>query len=125
LGIVTPQKPRPAVPTLRQAEAAGNTSDVDVNQQLLIKSAVGDSLSDVPLSDDHLPNVPHPDDPLPYDPLPDDPLPEVRLDGLVGEELVSPRIAEEAMVVAFGLGSGSSLLQFLCSNLFISGIDIT
>jgi hypothetical protein len=27
------------------------------------------------------------------------------------------------MVVAFGLGSGSCLVCFLCSNLFISGID--
>jgi hypothetical protein len=49
LGIVTPQKPRPAVPTQREAEAAGNTSDVGVHQQLLIESAGGDSLADVPL----------------------------------------------------------------------------
>jgi len=35
LGLVTPQKPHPAAPTLRQAEAARNTSDVDVDQQLL------------------------------------------------------------------------------------------
>jgi len=27
------------------------------------------------------------------------------------------------MVVAFGLWSGSCLVRFLCSNLFISGID--
>jgi len=27
------------------------------------------------------------------------------------------------MVVAFGLGSGSCLVCFLCSNLFISGIE--
>ena len=31
LGIVTPQKPRPTVRSLREAEAAGNTSDVDVD----------------------------------------------------------------------------------------------
>jgi hypothetical protein len=66
LGLVTPQKPRPAVPTQREAEAAGNTSDVDVDQQLLIESAGGDSLPDVP--------------------LPDVPLPEARPDGSVGEE---------------------------------------
>jgi len=36
LGVVTPQKPRPPVPTQREDEAAGNTSDVDVDQQLLI-----------------------------------------------------------------------------------------
>ena len=67
---MTPQKPRPAVPTQREAEAAGNTSDVDVDvdvdQQLLIESAGGDSLPDVP--------------------LPDVPLPEARPDGSVGEE---------------------------------------
>jgi len=31
LGLVTPQKPDPAAPTLREAEAAKNTSDVDVD----------------------------------------------------------------------------------------------
>jgi len=35
LGFVTPQKPLPAAPTLRKAEAPGNTADVDVEQQLL------------------------------------------------------------------------------------------
>jgi len=35
LGLVMPQKLRPAVTTLREAEAAGNISDVDVEQQLL------------------------------------------------------------------------------------------
>jgi hypothetical protein len=102
LGIVTPQKPHPAVPTQQEAEAAGNTSDVDVDQQLLIESAGGDSLHDVP--------------------LPGVPIPEARPDGSVHEESTSPRVAEEAMVVAFGLGSGSCLVCFLCSNLFISGI---
>jgi hypothetical protein len=66
LGLVMPQKPRPAVPTQREAEAAGHTSDVDVDQQLLIESAGGDSL----------PDVPHPDVPLP----------KARPDGSVGEE---------------------------------------
>ena len=46
------------MPTLREADAAGNTSDVNVDQQLLIESADGDSLSDVPLPDDPLPEVP-------------------------------------------------------------------
>jgi len=81
LGLVTPQKPRPAVPTLRQAEAAGNTSDVDVDQQLLIESAGGDSLPNVPL-----PDVPLRDVPLPDVPLPDVPYPEARPDGSLGEE---------------------------------------
>jgi len=88
LGLVTPQKPRPAVPTLREAGAAGNTLDVDVDvdvdQQPLMESAGGDSLPDVPL-------------------------PEARPDGSVGEGWTSPRVAEEAMVVAFRLWSGSCL----------------
>jgi hypothetical protein len=93
-----PQKPRPAVPTQREAEAAGNTSDVDVDQQLLIELAGGDSRPSVRL-------------------------PEARLNGSVGGEYTSPRVAEEAMVVAFVLGLGSCFVRFLCSNLFISGID--
>jgi len=63
---VTSQKPRQAAPTLGAAEAAGNTSDVDVDQQLLSTSAGGDSL----------PNVP----------LPDVPLPEARQDVFLGAE---------------------------------------
>jgi hypothetical protein len=75
-GRVTPQKPRPAVPPLREAEAAGNTSDVDVEQQLLSEWAGGDG---------H-PNVPLPNVPLPDVPLPDVPRHEVGPDGSVGEE---------------------------------------
>jgi hypothetical protein len=89
-GRVTPQKPRPAVPTLKEAEAAGNTSDVDVDvdvdQQLLIESAGGDSLPDVPLRDALLPDVSLPDVPLCDVPVPDDPLPEERPDSSVGEQ---------------------------------------
>jgi len=76
LGYVMPQKPCPAMPTLREAEAARNTSDVDVDQQLLGKSAGAESLPDVPL----------PDIPLPDVLLPNLPLPEARLDGLGGQE---------------------------------------
>jgi hypothetical protein len=65
-GLVTPQKPHTAVPTQREAEPAGNTLDVDVDQQLLIESPGVDSRPDVP--------------------LPDVPLPEACLDGSVGEE---------------------------------------
>jgi len=118
LGLVTPQKPCPGAPTLREAEAARNTSDVDVDQQLHCKSAGGDSLPDVSLPDVHLPDVPLPDVPLPDIPLPDVPLPDVPLpdvplpdvplpdvplpdvplpdarpDGSVGEEWTSPRVA--------------------------------
>jgi hypothetical protein len=91
LGLVTPQKPRPAAPTLREAEAARTTSDVDVEQQLLGESGGGDSLPDVPLPDVPLrdvplPHVPLPDVPLPDVPLPDVPLPEACPGGSVGEE---------------------------------------
>jgi hypothetical protein len=75
LGLGTTQKPRPAVPTQREADAAGSTLDVyvdvDVDRQLLTESAGGDSLPDVPLPDVILPDVP---------------LPEARPDGLVSEE---------------------------------------
>jgi len=103
LGLVTLQKPRPAAPTLREAEAAGNTSDVDVEQQLLSESAggaglPGSPLPDVPLPDVPLPDIPLPDVPLSDFPLPDESLPEARPDGSVGEEWTSHRIAEEACV---------------------------
>jgi len=103
LELVMPQKPRRAVPTQQEAEAAGNTSGVDVDQQLLIESGGGDSLPDVP--------------------LPDVPLPEAHPDGSVGEEWTSPHVADEAMVVSFVLRSGSCLVHFLLSNLLISAID--
>ena len=58
------------MPTVRDAEVAGNTFDVDVDvdvdHQLLIELAGGDSLPDVP--------------------FPDFPLPEACPDGSVGEE---------------------------------------
>jgi len=116
LGLVTAQKPRPRGPTLREAGAAGNTSDVDVEQQLLGESAGGDRLPDVPLPNVPLLDVPLPNVPLPNDSFTDVPLPAVCPDGLVGEEWTSSR-------VAFGLESGSCLVSFLCCNLFISGTD--
>jgi hypothetical protein len=78
LGRVRPQKPRPAVPTWREAEESGNTSDEDVNLQLLIESAGGDSLPDVPL-----PNVP---------------LPEARLD--IGEKDFTRRLTLREAVMS-------------------------
>ena len=71
-----PQEPRPAVRTVWEAEAAGNTAVADVDQQLLIKIAGGDSLPHVPLHDVTVPHIPHPDVPLP----------EARADVSVGEE---------------------------------------
>jgi hypothetical protein len=76
LGLVTPQKPRQAAPTLREAERAGNTLDVDAEQQLLGELVGGDTSPDVPL----------PDVPLRDVRLPDVPIPEACLDGSVGEE---------------------------------------
>jgi len=89
--LVTLQKPHPAAPTLREAEAAGNTSDVDVDLQLLGESAFGDSLPDVPLQNLAPPDIPPPDVPLPNVRLPNVLLPKVPLseappDSLVGEE---------------------------------------
>jgi len=75
-GLVTPRIPRQAALTLREAEAAGNTPDVHVNQQLLDGLAGGDSLPDVPL-----PNVP-----LSEFSVPDVPVPEARPALSVGEE---------------------------------------
>jgi len=80
LGPVTPEKPRPVAPTVREAEAAGNTSDVDAEQQQLAESVVSDCLPDVPL-----PSVPVPDVPLPDVPLPNVLLPEEHPHGLVRE----------------------------------------
>jgi len=106
---------------------------VDVDQQLLIESADGDSLPDIPLADVPLPdfalpnatfpNVALPNVALPNVALPNVALPQASLDCSLGEQLTRPSIAEEPMVVAFGLGSGSCLLHFICSNPVISGID--
>jgi len=108
LELVTPPKPHHVVPTLWEAEVARYTSDVDVDQQLVGKAAGGESVPGV-----SLPNVP----------LPDATLHEACLDCSVGEEWTSHRVAEEAMIVVFGLGSDSCLVRFLCSNRYISGID--
>jgi len=56
LALLTPQKPRRAVPTVREVEAAGTISDVDVDLQLLWESAGGESLTNVTV-----PNVALPD----------------------------------------------------------------
>jgi len=95
-GLVMLQIPCMAVPTLGEAEAAGNTPEVDVGQQLLGNLAAGNSLSsvphsNVPLPNVPLPNVPHPNVPLPNITLPEVPLPAARLpeacpDGSVGDE---------------------------------------
>ena len=86
LGLGTPRKPRPAAPTLRDDEAAGNTSDVDLEQQLLGELAGGYGLPDGPLPDVLLPDSPLPNVRLPDVPLPDVPLAEACPDDSVGEE---------------------------------------
>jgi hypothetical protein len=73
------QKPLPPVQILQEGEAAGNTSDVDVDQQLLSESVGRVSLPDVPCPNGSHPNVR----------LPDVPFPDFSLSGLhgsVGEE---------------------------------------
>jgi hypothetical protein len=91
------------VPSLREHEASGNTLDVEFDQQLLTESSSGNPLPDVT--------------------LPDAPLPSAPPHSSVGEERTSLRVAEEAMIVVLGLQSGSCLVCFLSSNLFISGIE--
>jgi len=73
--------------------------------------------------DSSLPDVPVPDIPLSNVLLTYITLPEVHMDGAVGDEWTSPPVADEAMVVVFGLGFGSWLVRFLCSKQFISSID--
>jgi hypothetical protein len=79
------QKPRPAVPTLRETEAVGNPSDVDVDvdvdQQRRIESAGGNILFNIPLPDVRLPDVC-----LPDVLLPDIPPLELCPEGSAGEE---------------------------------------
>jgi len=74
------------VPTLREAEAARHSLDVNVDQQLLGESAGGDSLPDVPLPDVLLLDVPLPDVLPPDVLLPDVLLIQARPDGSEGEE---------------------------------------
>ena len=105
--LSTPQKPRPAVITLREAEAARNTSDTGVDQQLLSPSACFDCLLDFP--------------------DPDVALLEARQDGSVGETWTSPRVSEEAMLIAFRSGRNLFLFVscfgiYLYQALIISGV---
>jgi hypothetical protein len=86
---------------------------VDVDRQLLIESAGGDSLPDIPL----------PEIPVPDVPPANVPLPEAHPDGSLGEKSTSPRVGEIAMGLASGLGLGSCVVCFLCSNLFYLGFD--
>jgi hypothetical protein len=103
-----PHTPRLEVPSLRDAEAAGNTSDVDMDQHLLSESAGGDSLHDDPLPDVPQPDVPHP---------------EACPEASVGKEDISPCVAEVAMVLTFLLGSSSCLVRFVSANRCIPIID--
>jgi len=57
LGHVRAPKSHPAVPTLREAETGGNTSDVDLNQPLLCDLAADDSLPNATLPDIPVGNV--------------------------------------------------------------------
>jgi len=133
LRLLIRRKPRPAVTTLEEAVAAGSTVHVDVDQELLIESAGGEILSDVPgavllicdvpLPDITLLDVPLTDVLLPGVPLSDIPLPEALPDGSAGQVCNGPGIAVVAMVVHYRLGSDSCLVRFVCSNPCISGVD--
>jgi len=101
--LLTPQIPHPATPTLKEAKTAGNTADVDVEQQLLVESAADKSLPsvslpNVPLSDIPLSDVPLPNVPVSNVPLPKISLPEARPGGSVDMKWTSPCITEEACV---------------------------
>ena len=98
LGLVTPQKPRPTAATLREAVAAGNISDVDVEQQLLCELAGDDSVPEFRRPDVPLPNVSGPDVLLPDVPLPDVPLLDACPAGSVGADSTSRHSAEQACV---------------------------
>jgi hypothetical protein len=63
--LMTLQQPRQELPMLRAADAAGNTSNVDVEQHLLRQSAGRDSLPAVPFQDVPLLDIPLPDVALP------------------------------------------------------------
>jgi len=97
-GLLTLPKPRLVGPNRGEADAARSTSDVDVEQQLLGKSAGGNSLPDLLLFEEHT-------------------------DGLVSEKWTSPDVAVEAMNVAFRLVSGSGLDCLLWTDQCISDID--
>ena len=100
LWLVMLQKPHPAIPTLHEAEVAGNTTDDDPGHQLLSESAGGNSLLTVLLS-----NVT---------------LHEVYLYCWVGKVWYRPRVGEEARIVTLWLELGSCLVSFLCCTLFLS-----
>jgi hypothetical protein len=57
------------VPILQDGEAAGNTSDLEVDQHRLGVSVGGDILLNVPLPNSHFHDVPPSDGPLPDVPL--------------------------------------------------------
>jgi len=82
LGLVMPQTTRPLARTLREAEVAGNTFDVDLQQQLLGELVSDDRFPDFPLPDGPLRDVPLPNVTVPDVALPDVPLLQEHLDGL-------------------------------------------
>jgi len=108
LGLVIMQKPCLAALTVRDAEAAGNTSDVDVYQRQVGGSACSYSLSYAPLPDVPLSNMPHR---------------EAHPDALVGEKWTSSHVWKKAIVVGIILGTGSVLECFVYSKQFVLGID--
>jgi hypothetical protein len=99
VGHMTLRQHHPAMPTPAEAETAGNTLGVDVDQQLLNDSAGGDNFTKV-----SLPKV-NRSDTCP--------------DASVGIERPNPCTAAEAMTDGFGLWCGSCLVILNCCTLFI------
>jgi hypothetical protein len=89
----TPQKHRLAEPTLRDTEAVGSPSNLDVDQNLLISSAGGPGQLDVPHPDFPVPDMSLAEVHLYEVPLPDVPIPKPGSYGVVRDEWTLRRIA--------------------------------
>jgi hypothetical protein len=98
LGLVKPQIPHLVALNLLKSEAARNTSNVDVEQQLLSTMSVGDNLSNVTLAEVLLRAVFFPVVSLPNVPLPDVSLTEMDPDGLGGQGRTSSLFAGKVCV---------------------------
>ena len=120
LWLVTPQKPHPAMTTRRDANAAGNTSDIDMELEILCESAGGNNFNNSPLTDVSLPDVPLPNVALPnVAPLMFHSLMPAPMAQWVRSEPVLSLQTRSAFQVEWG----SCLVSFLSGKLFISGTN--
>jgi len=86
------------MPALRYTEAAGNTSDLNVGQQLLGKAGSGNCFPKVPLPEVPLPKLTRLELPLSELPLPKLPLPKLRLPKLPLHELPLILVLPDSLV---------------------------